>query len=207
MSAACFTALTSELYSPTPLFGKLPEGSINFWAAAKTPAQHQQRLQSVTSWEMEGRIAFIRPQERHSASIQWHERINHVQREIWLNTVIGVSIAHLKSENGQSYALEFDGKTYQTDDPEAFLAARGASFPNLKSPRWLLGETQDFDSTTMKPNQPHLIQSGIFTNQSGVQWQVNYHQYKTYRGLELPSSIQLESPDYKIKLKVHTWNF
>jgi len=143
-------------------------------------ADRATQLLAMQHWKIEGKIAFITPQEKESAGISWRINEQSGTQQLNLNSYLGINVLDLTSEQSQ-HTIKFDGKTYTGSNlPELIQSLTGLHLPVEALKFWLKSipyNTADqilFDSTSHLPTKLTSLYQGEL-------WKINYQQYLLYR--------------------------
>lgn len=166
-------------------------------------SERQQHIAALSYWKASGKIAFITPKEKQSASINWlHQTTN--QQEINLTSYLGINVFKLSSDSG-SHTIEVDGETYRSNNLDQLIyQLTGLTFPSDALAYWLKGipYTQK-DTVTYDING--LPKKIISTYQERT-WQINYGKYQQIHNHMLPAAMTVVRGNLKIKLQLKQWN-
>jgi outer membrane lipoprotein LolB len=94
-------------------------------------------LAQLTQWRLKGKIAWITPQQRTSAYMNWHQ--NDAQMQFTLTNVLGITLASL-SYDGENAILQADGRQFQDPSPSALIyRTTGWQVPLTSLSSWIKG--------------------------------------------------------------------
>jgi outer membrane lipoprotein LolB len=167
-------------------------------------AQRRERLESVTAWEMRGRLVVDTGERAFQGSFNWRQRddaLELVVRGPLRNGVLQV--------NGPPNALTVTarGETRTLTDPETELSELiGWWLPVASLPDWVLGFPDDgFQATTV------VGRDGTLAAVEQRLWQVAYPAYglapvgATEEKVLVPSRIDLTHGELTLKLTIDDW--
>lgn len=167
-------------------------------------AQRRERLESVTAWEMRGRLVVDTGERAFQGSFNWRQRddaLELVVRGPLRNGVLQV--------NGRPSALTVTarGETRTLTDPETELSELiGWWLPVASLPDWLLGFPDGgFSAVT------ELGRDGTLAALEQRLWHVAYPTYglaplaATGEEVLVPSQIDLTNGDLTLKLTIDDW--
>lgn len=167
-------------------------------------ADRATQLLAMQHWKIEGKIAFITPQEKESAGISWRINEQIGTQQLNLNSYLGINVLDLTSEQSQ-HTIKFDGKTYTGSNlPELIQSLTGLHLPVEALKFWLKSipyNTTDqilFDSTSHLPTKLTSLYQGEL-------WQINYQQYKTIGAYPLATKMMITKDDLLIKIAINKW--
>lgn len=182
-------------------------------------------IAALEQWRIKGKIAWITPQERTSAYINWEK--NQASLSFVLTNVLGITLANMKYD-GKVATLNADDKTY-TDLSASRLIARttGWQIPIANLQYWIKGitapESEKVGGEESSDSSENLIQDISFNEDGTLKqfthscracdtWQVTYVQYKSWplyeQSFRLPTSITLVNvyTQAQIKLRISQWS-
>ncbi|NMP33307.1 outer membrane lipoprotein LolB [Thalassotalea sp. M1531] len=161
-------------------------------------------VNGMESWQIKGQIAFLQQNKRQKASLNWHKKYNN--QTLNLTTYLGINVLNLETTDG-IHTLEVDGKTYHSDDLDRLIwQLTGLLFPSQALPYWIKGvpfSPQDqikLDQNTALPKQ-------LTSYYNNRQWQIQYKNYKQFKGIDLPTSLTVQQDGFTIKLAIRHWQF
>jgi len=160
---------------------------------------HQQTLQGLHSWGLEGRIAIQTEHDGLNANFFWRQWDDNYH--IRLSGPFGFG-ALILAGNPDGVALRSRGKTvlHRGDAELLFFRQTGVQLP-IKSLRyWVRGIPQrGVEAEIVLDSQGRLKE----LQQSG--WQIHYKRYTRYRGVVLPAKLFLDNRQLKVRLVIDRW--
>jgi outer membrane lipoprotein LolB len=165
-------------------------------------ADWKTRLASQQTWQIKGKLAFISPDERQSANLNWQQRTN--KNQLLLTSFIGTQVLALTQTN-EGAVLEFDNQIYQEPDAQHLLRnLTGLTLPVKQADNWLKG--------TIETHSLHVDELGRaisveWYDEAEIKWQINYTDYIQSHGFWLPSKLTLKHQQIKIKIQIYDWQF
>lgn len=158
------------------------------------------RLAAKKTWQVHGKLAFISPQERQSANLNWQQREN--SNDLVLTSFIGTRILLLK-QTQKGAELEFNGEQY-SDSNAAELLRRltGLSLPVNNADNWLKGTISDESLYVDNLNRAKHV---LWFDSNGIKWQIDYASYIQKEGYWLPTKLTLKNQKIKIKIQLYDW--
>ncbi len=188
-------------------------------------------LAQLKQWALRGKIAWIAPNQRKSAYINWTQDSLSIQ--FTLSNVLGIQLANM-TYDGSMATLSANDNTYTDTSPSALIAqTTGWHVPILDLQYWIKGavnrtgraqsnqhtaieSVQRYENGLIKQittgcdklanNRSTAIQQG-----SCAQWTIDYQAYAPVilKGIayQLPKSIELTKVhgSEKIKIQVNQW--
>ncbi|MBH0058265.1 outer membrane lipoprotein LolB [Pseudoalteromonas sp. SWXJZ94C] len=160
------------------------------------------RLAAQKTWQVEGKLAFISPDERQSANLNWQQREN--SNNLVLTTFIGTRILSLKqTEKGAE--LEFDGEEYfDTDAARLLKRLTGFTLPVNNADSWLKGT---IDDQSLIVDQLGRAKQVLWFDNTGKKWQIDYSAYMQAEGYWVPTKLTLKHQSIRIKIQLYDWQF
>jgi outer membrane lipoprotein LolB len=160
------------------------------------------QLTNQKTWRVQGKLAFISPDERQSANLNWHQQEN--SNNLVLTSFIGTRILQLKQSRDIA-ELEFDDKVYVDSNASALLKRlTGFALPVNNASDWLKGT---IDSHTLQVDELGRAKQVLWIDNEGKQWQINYTNYIQSAGFWLPTNLTLKHQKIRIKIQLYDWRF
>ncbi|WP_082664356.1 lipoprotein insertase outer membrane protein LolB [Pseudoalteromonas sp. 10-33] len=160
------------------------------------------QLTNQKTWRVQGKLAFISPDERQSANLNWQQQEN--SNNLVLTSFIGTRILQLKQSRDIA-ELEFDDKVYVDSNASALLKRlTGFALPVNNASDWLKGT---IDSHTLKVDELGRAKQVLWIDNEGKQWQINYTNYIQSAGFWLPTNLTLKHQKIRIKIQLYDWRF
>ena len=160
------------------------------------------RLAAQKTWQVEGKLAFISPEERQSANLNWQQTTN--SNNLILTTFIGTRILSLK-QTANGAELEFDGEQYfDTNAAELLKRLTGFTLPVDNADNWLKGT---IDDESLIVDELGRAKQVLWFDNTGKKWQINYGTYVQNAGYWLPTKLTLKHQQIKIKIQLYDWQF
>lgn len=161
--------------------------------------QREQRLQQINHWTNRGAISVRTPDTSGSASINWQQTANHYNIRIF--GPLGAGQIRLDGDPEQVTLTTAKGKQFSAPIAEELLAEQtGWYLPISNLHYWIRGlpapgiasETQ-FDSSQ---RLQMLSQQG---------WNIQYLNYRTVNGIDLPRRINMSNGIIHVKFVINQW--
>ena len=160
------------------------------------------RLAAQKIWQVEGKLAFISPEERQSANLNWQQTTN--SNNLILTTFIGTRILSLK-QTANGAELEFDGEQYfDTNAAELLKRLTGFTLPVDNADNWLKGT---IDDESLIVDELGRAKQVLWFDNTGKKWQIDYGAYVQNAGYWLPTKLTLKHQQIKIKIQLYDWQF
>ncbi|WP_372763294.1 lipoprotein insertase outer membrane protein LolB [Pseudoalteromonas sp.] len=160
------------------------------------------KLAEQDIWQVTGKMAFISPEERQSANLNWQQGQNN--NHLVLTTFIGTRILSLQ-QNAHQATLEFDDELYIDHDAAALLKRlTGFTLPVNDADSWLKGV---IDNPSLTVDPLGRAKRVLWFDNSGKRWQIDYANYVQQHGFWLPTRLTLTQQKIKIKIQLYHWQF
>lgn len=160
--------------------------------------KQQALLSEMDNWQISGKLAVKSAKEKMSANLNWQQ--NQETFYLRLNSFIGITLMSMKG-NAQFAQLEADNQTYTDTSPSRLLyQVTGRNIPIEQLIYWIKGQKT---LGTVGTYSEHGLLTSLFHPQLG--WKVTYDKYKLLQGRWLPHRIQLELPQYQVKIRISGW--
>lgn len=158
------------------------------------------QLEKLGNWELQGRVGIVNGKDGGSGSMDWKQ-----QGDVLAFSFRGPFGAGTLEVRGDSKALwvrSSRGDDFITTDPEQDFTRRlRVPLPVLSMRYWMLGlpdPGMPFVKTV--DARGHLVT----LTQRG--WQVDYQDYATFSGYELPSRLLIQRDQVRIKVAINDWH-
>lgn len=167
---------------------------------------HQQRLNSISQYQANGKLGYISPQQRQSLNFQWKHSPDFSQ--LRLTTFIGQTALNLKITPSGASVETYEDETYTSHDAQSLIyRLTGLTLPVEQLNNWFLGSPIDAD--TYRLNDTNTLAS-LTKQVNGQIWQLDYLNYQDiqYQGsaLPLPQKLKLKQGDISINIVISKWN-
>ncbi len=187
------------------LCGTVLLGACQSWApqpATSTPAatgiwqQRQAQLEDIRTFSLQGRAADGRGVK---ADIYWQQRADQ-SFDLRLAGPFGVGAVAISGTPQQVVIRTRDG-SFETADPEAWMRERiGWAFPVGGLRYWVLGLPIPNNA-----GQLTLDAQGRLAVLTQAGWTLNYSEYQTQAGLDLPRRFEAQQQDLRLRLVIDRW--
>ena len=163
--------------------------------------EHSARLQQLTEWTAEGKLALRTPEQSESASLQWRQEGN-ISR-LRLNGPLGVAATSLYSD-GRTLVIRQGEEVSRWDigDTSALERRTGWDLPLQALPHWIKGlPAPGIDIQAMEQGpDPALLR--VLRQDD---WEIHYEDYANYGRLTLPTALKLQRKDTTVRLIIRNW--
>lgn len=156
----------------------------------------RESLEKLTHWQLRGKLAILTAKEKGSARLNWQQRGD--DYDLVLTNVLGGTLLEVHQLNGRVEVVDRDGRHYQSQDSEALIyQLTGWPIPMRDLPTWIKG----------LPGQAsfELGGDGRVNRLKQDNWALTYQDYARTRLWLLPTAIELQGPQTRIKLAINEW--
>ncbi len=183
--------------TPTP-----PTVGTDTGIAAPSWAERQRQLSNLTAWNLQGAIGMQQNTKHWSASINWQQQQANTYT-IRLYGPFGAGATVLKGQPGQASLVTNDHpQPITSSNPQSLIAKEtGWQLPVDNLYYWV--------RSLPAPGSPSKVtfdQANHLSTLEQAGWQINYLNYTSVNGLDLPNIIRLNSADFSIKLVIKNWH-
>lgn len=162
----------------------------------------QAQMQALTTWQLEGRIAFLSAKRRQSASIFWQKQTD--QQSINLTTVMGINVLSVQSER-EHHQITYDDQRYSGHDlSQLIFELTGLELPAPALASWLKGigySNNDHINYHPTTNLPQSLNARYYQRN----WDIRYADYVEVNGHQLATKVTIKQGNLTIKLVIHQW--
>lgn len=164
------------------------------------PAKRAVKLDQVSQWTLQGKIAVQTAQDAGSATIDWTQRAR--QFSITLTGPMGSNAIRLAGKPGLVVLTDSTGKQLSASSPEDLLSkAWGFHLPVSNLNYWIRGLP-----VPGAISNPRYDKNGRLNSLSQQGWRVQFLGYTTVNGIDLPSKLALNSASMKVKMIIYSWS-
>ena len=162
-------------------------------------------LTQLSDWKINGKIAFITPTERSSASLNWLKSNNNQQLN--LTTYLGINVLRLNSINND-HTIELDGNKYTGEDLDYLIySLTELTLPTKALTFWIKALPYlPSDKMTLATNHLPKTLTSIYNNRT---WNIIYSAYNEVKinssYVNLPHKIKVKSNDLTINIAIKKW--
>ncbi|TQV63075.1 MAG: outer membrane lipoprotein LolB [Halothiobacillaceae bacterium] len=159
---------------------------------------HQQQLQAIQQWQIEGRAAILAQGTGGQVAFDWSRATE--QQVLNIKTPLGQNVLQLTHNAKGVVLVDHEGEIHQGTDGEALLRETlGWSVPFEAMHAWLLGlPATGNDAYSLDPE-------GRILRMHSHGWRIEYQRYTTLNGVALPSKMELTHMDLTLRLIVDRW--
>lgn len=177
-----------------------PEAVHAAWQA------RQARLQTVQAWELQGRLAVRAGDQGGHMGLRWRRQPDH--DVIDLTGPLGKPLLQLQRDARGAWVRDAEQKTYAAPDPESLVFdLTGWRLPLTGLPYWVRGlPLPDV------PMREELDAYGRLKSLHQLGWEVQFQEYATHHGWELPRKLLLRrtetdasGPPVELRLVIGQW--
>lgn len=159
-------------------------------------SEHFQRLKTLTSWNIAGKLGVISPEQRNSVYINWQQTGR--DTDIRMTNILGVQLARV-TDNKTGATLESDGKLVSDDTAEGLIfRATSWYLPVSQLKSWIKGLPSDLDNVEIYDSG--LIKTIQANCNTCDEWVISYDNYKKVRDIWLPHKIRLSNDTQNTRL-------
>ncbi|ACE85412.1 lipoprotein insertase outer membrane protein LolB [Cellvibrio japonicus] len=165
---------------------------------------HQQQLQAVASWQIDGKLGIRSPQESGSATLKWQQQPDNYQ--IYLSGPLGQKRLQIIGAPAAVTLLQSGQPPMHAQSAESLIKkAAGWTLPVSQLSYWVRG--------LPAPKTPitglQLSPQGLISELQQANWTIHYSNYRDYyhgeTRLALPGKIQAEYRDLRLTLVIRDW--
>ncbi|MGA9856158.1 MAG: lipoprotein insertase outer membrane protein LolB [Gammaproteobacteria bacterium] len=175
--------------------GRAPTGAPdeNAWQRRRV------QLEKLTDWELQGRVGVINGKHGGSGSMDWKQRGETLAFSF--HGPFGAGALQVQGDANALWVRSSRGDDFITTDPEQDFSQRlRIPLPVLSMRYWMLG-LPDPNATFTKTVDAH----GHLVTLTQRGWHVDYQDYATFSGYDLPTRLQIERDAVHIKVAVNEW--
>jgi outer membrane lipoprotein LolB len=167
--------------------------------AAKPPFKSARSAAEYSDWQLNGRIALMHGQQGWHASLLWLERADGYQLKVF--GPLGQGGFQLAGDDQGVVLVDASGNTsFARDANDLLLQATGWQLPVIGLRYWVRGlPVPDIKARQVYDESQQLRR----LEQSG--WTINYQRYQLVDGVAVPSKMQLERDDIRVRLVITEW--
>lgn len=152
----------------------------------------------IKNWQINGKIAVRTAHDSGSSNISWSQ--NNQNYNIDIYSLLGSNRYQLRGSPNNVRLTTPQGQTFHAKTPEQLLKKRwGYNIPVSYLTFWIRGLAAEGPHQSRFDAYHRLSQ----LNQAG--WQIDYLDYNTIKGIQLPSKIFLTSKLMRIKMLIYQW--
>lgn len=158
------------------------------------------QLQKLADWELQGRVGVVNGKHGGSGSMDWKQRGQELAFSF--RGPFGAGSLLVQGDDHALWVRSSRGDDFVTTQPEQYFSRRlHVPLPLLSMRFWMLGLPDPADAFTKtvdaRGHLVTLVQRG---------WQVNYQDYATFDGYDLPTRLEIERHAVHIKVAINDWH-
>jgi outer membrane lipoprotein LolB len=175
--------------------GTAPKGAPNEAAWLSRYA----RLEKLADWQLQGRVGIVNGRDSGSGSMDWKQQGDSLAFSF--RGPFGAGALQVQGNSNALWVRSSRGDDFVTTDPEQDFSRRlHIPLPVLSMRYWMLG-MPDPNAAYTKTVDAHgqlvsLLQRG---------WRVDYQDYASFNGYDLPTRLLIECATVRIKVAVNDW--
>ncbi|WP_461516794.1 lipoprotein insertase outer membrane protein LolB [Porticoccus sp.] len=162
--------------------------------------QHQQQLQQLQSWRLEGKLGYRDSRDGGSAWVNWQQSAEHFKLQ--LNGPFGAGATHILGDNNYAELQRSGKETIYAPSPTALTE-------QLFGWQWPVDQLQFWVRGIPAPNTPlaesHHNPDGTLASLDQAQWQLEFSGYQQVEHWILPSRIRGNNGEYSFTLVIKNW--
>lgn len=163
---------------------------------------HEQAVQQLDQYQTRGAFAYLTDQKKVYARFFW-QQYSPDRYRLLLTNLLGSSELELNVQKSVVQLTDNQGKRYVSDNPEEMIRKLTRMEIPLNNLRlWMLGLPSD--ATDFRLDSQCRL-SKLTYQQGNLTWTVTYQEYNTELKTPLPSRLELQQGDQRIKLKMDNW--
>ncbi len=162
---------------------------------------HSQQLAGLRHWTASGKLAIRAVEASESASLVWQQQDENTHLE--LSGPLGVGATTIHSDGRQLDIRRGDEhRTIDISTPDSVVLNTGWDLPLVALTYWLKGLPSPSTNVQDLELDPHteLLQT---LQQDG--WEVRYAEYGQFQGFTLPTRLQIQRGDTRVKVVIARW--
>ncbi|MFC3914866.1 lipoprotein insertase outer membrane protein LolB [Pseudaeromonas sharmana] len=156
----------------------------------------RESLEQLQHWQLSGKLAIITAQEKGSARLNWQQQGE--DYDLILTTIVGTTLLELHKRDNRVTIIDRDGVQHSGEDSDELVyRLTGWPIPIKQLPVWIKGLPGEATFETGDDGRITRLQQG--------DWQLSYQDYARTRLWLLPTAINLQGPQTRIKLAINEW--
>ncbi|WON78445.1 lipoprotein insertase outer membrane protein LolB [Serratia sp. UGAL515B_01] len=163
---------------------------------------HEQAVQQVEQYQARGVFAYLSDEKKVSARFFWQQFAPERYRLLLINP-FGSTELELNVQKSVVHLTDNQGKRYVSNDPQLMIQKlTGMAIPLNNLRQWMLGLPGDATDFTL---DDRYRLSKLTYQQDNLTWTVTFQDYNTDLMPPLPSRLELQQGNQRIKLKMDNW--
>ncbi|WP_345831371.1 lipoprotein insertase outer membrane protein LolB [Erwinia sp. HDF1-3R] len=164
--------------------------------------QHQQSVEKITHYQTRGAFAYLSDSQKVYARFNWQQTAPDRYR-LLLTNPLGSTELQLDAQGSVVQLVDNKGKRYVSNDAEKMISQlTGMDIPLNSLRQWILGLPGD--STDYALDDQYRLRQ-VNYSRNGQKWTVTYQGYDNKLNPTLPSNLELQEGNQRIKLKMDSW--
>jgi outer membrane lipoprotein LolB len=171
----------------------------------QTQSERILSLTALSTWQINGKIAFLDAGNRNSANLMWQVNKDQNSQHLNLTSYLGINVLKLESNQGL-HTLTLDNNTYQSDNLNNLIySLTGLTLPTEALHFWLKGLAYQ-QTDTIIYNDLTGLPNTLLSQHNQKKWQIKYQDYQQVNQFTLPTKITINQGDLVIKIVIKTWS-
>ncbi|OMQ27311.1 MULTISPECIES: lipoprotein insertase outer membrane protein LolB [Serratia] len=163
---------------------------------------HEQAVQQLSQYQTRGAFAYLSDQKKVYARFFW-QQYSPDRYRLLLTNPLGSTELELNVQKEVVQLSDSQGKRYVSNDAEEMIRKlTGMAIPLNNLRQWMLGLPGEATDFTL---DDRYRLSKLTYPQGDLTWVVTYQDYNTDQQPPLPSRLELQQGDQRIKLKMDNW--
>ncbi|WP_431222145.1 lipoprotein insertase outer membrane protein LolB [Serratia sp. L9] len=163
---------------------------------------HEQAVQQLEQYQTRGAFAYLSDQKKVYARFFW-QQYSADRYRLLLTNPLGSTELELNVQKNVVQLTDNQGRRYVSDDPEEMIRKlTGMEIPLNNLRQWMLGLPGE--ATDFRLDDKYRLNKLTY-QQGNLTWTVTYQDYNTDLKVPLPSRLELQQGDQRIKLKMDNW--
>ncbi|MBS0972462.1 lipoprotein insertase outer membrane protein LolB [Serratia rubidaea] len=163
---------------------------------------HEQAVQQLNQYQTRGAFAYLSDSKKVYARFFW-QQYSADRYRLLLTNPLGSTELELNVQKNVVQLTDNQGKLYVSDNAEEMIRKMtGMAIPMNNLRQWMLGLPGEATDFTL---DDRYRLSKLNYQQEGLSWKVSYQDYNSDTQPQLPSRLELQQGDQRIKLKMDNW--
>ncbi|VEA74109.1 Outer-membrane lipoprotein lolB precursor [Serratia rubidaea] len=163
---------------------------------------HEQAVQQLNQYQTRGAFAYLSDSKKVYARFFW-QQYSADRYRLLLTNPLGSTELELNVQKNVVQLTDNQGKRYVSDNAEEMIRKMtGMAIPMNNLRQWMLGLPGEATDFTL---DDRYRLSKLNYQQEGLSWKVSYQDYSSDTQPQLPSRLELQQGDQRIKLKMDNW--
>ncbi|MBU3894747.1 lipoprotein insertase outer membrane protein LolB [Serratia rhizosphaerae] len=163
---------------------------------------HEQAVQQLNQYQTRGAFAYLSDSKKVYARFFW-QQYSPDRYRLLLTNPLGSTELELNVQKNVVQLTDNQGKRYVSDNAEEMIRKMtGMAIPMNNLRQWMLGLPGEATDFTL---DDRYRLSKLNYQQEGLNWKVSYQDYNSDIQPQLPSRLELQQGDQRIKLKMDNW--